>query len=122
MSVHYQINKGINRSIVFKGFKAQYIIYVAVGLVILLFLFAILYLFGVGMYTCLFIIFPLGIAMFIFVQHLSKKFGEHGLVKHSANKRLPHLVITTSRKTFLKLNPDNDAKDQRGKDTTGLEN
>ena len=39
----YQINKGINQSIEFKGLKAQYIWYLAGGLVILLIVFAVLY-------------------------------------------------------------------------------
>ena len=39
----YQINKGINKPIEFKGLKAQYIGYLAVGLVILLIGFAIMY-------------------------------------------------------------------------------
>ncbi|MBD0288989.1 MAG: DUF4133 domain-containing protein, partial [Flavisolibacter sp.] len=36
----YQINKGINKPIEFKGFKAQYIWYLGGGLVALLILFA----------------------------------------------------------------------------------
>ncbi|MDB5129720.1 DUF4133 domain-containing protein, partial [Mucilaginibacter sp.] len=37
----YQINKGINRPIEFKGLKAQYIGYLGSGLVALLILFAV---------------------------------------------------------------------------------
>ncbi|MBA4198951.1 MAG: hypothetical protein C0459_15510, partial [Chitinophaga sp.] len=46
----YQINKGINRSIEFKGLKAQYIWYLGGGLVVLLILFAILYISGLGIF------------------------------------------------------------------------
>ena len=39
----YSVNKGINKSIEFKGLKAQYIWYLGGGVVALLILFAILY-------------------------------------------------------------------------------
>jgi hypothetical protein len=47
----YKINKGINNPIVFKGLKGQYIGYLAIGLLLLLF--AILYILGVNMFVCL---------------------------------------------------------------------
>ena len=40
----YRINKGINRSIEFKGLKAQYIWYLGGGVVALLIVFAAMYL------------------------------------------------------------------------------
>jgi len=43
MSSIYQINKGVSKPIVFKGLKAQYIAYLAIGLVFLLVAFAVLY-------------------------------------------------------------------------------
>lgn len=103
MATVYQINKGINRSIVFKGIKAQYIIYLACGLVTLLLLFAILYVIGIGMYLCLGIVIPSGAGLYLGVQTFSKKFGEHGLVKHSSRKRLPHYISATSRDCFIQL-------------------
>jgi hypothetical protein len=36
MASVYQINKGVGKPIVFRGLKAQYIAYLAVGLVVLL--------------------------------------------------------------------------------------
>ncbi|HEU4791365.1 MAG TPA: DUF4133 domain-containing protein, partial [Flavobacterium sp.] len=39
----YQINKGINQSIEFKGLKAQYIWYLGGGVVVLMILFAVMY-------------------------------------------------------------------------------
>jgi hypothetical protein len=53
MATVYHINKGINKPIVFKGLKAQYIAYLAVALVLLLILFAILYICGLSMYIIL---------------------------------------------------------------------
>jgi hypothetical protein len=39
----YRINKGINKPIEFKGLKAQYIGYLAAGLVLPLVMFAVMY-------------------------------------------------------------------------------
>ena len=103
MSTVYNINKGVNRSIEFKGFKAQYIIYLAAGMVSLLLLFAILYICGFNIYLCLAIIVPGGIALVVAVQRLSKKYGEHGLLKKIAQKRLPSSIRCHSRKIFLQL-------------------
>ena len=44
----YKINKGINKPVEFRGLKAQYIWYLGGGLVILLILFAILYVIGIN--------------------------------------------------------------------------
>ena len=43
----YKINKGINKPIEFKGLKAQYIWFLAGGILLLMFLFAVLYISGV---------------------------------------------------------------------------
>ncbi len=60
MASTYQINKGINRSIEMKGLKAQYIIYLAIGLVILLIGFIIAYMAGANSYLCVGVALPLG--------------------------------------------------------------
>jgi hypothetical protein len=103
MSTVYEVNKGINRSLEFKGIKAQYIIYLAAGLVLLLLLFAILYVIGINIYICLGIVLPSGAGLFIAVQHYSKKYGEHGLVKKAAQSQLPKFVRSRSRNLFIQL-------------------
>ena len=52
----YQINKGINQSIEFKGLKAQYIWYLGGGVVALLIVFAVMYIIGLPTYLCIGII------------------------------------------------------------------
>jgi hypothetical protein len=52
----YQINKGINQSIEFKGLKAQYIWYLGGGVIALMILFAILYIAGLSSFICIGII------------------------------------------------------------------
>lgn len=103
MATVYPINRGINRSIEFKGIKAQYIIYLALGLVLLLLLFAIFHIAHVNLYISMGVILPAGGGLLLAVKRLSDRFGEHGLVKHSAAGRLPTSVQSRSRKIFLQL-------------------
>ncbi len=103
MATVYEINKGINRSIEFKGIKAQYILYLAAGLVGLLLLFAILYMTGVSIYICLGIVLPAGGGLFMVVQHFSKTYGEHGLLKRAAQRHLPTVIRSRSRTIFNQL-------------------
>jgi hypothetical protein len=99
----YQINKGINKPIEFKGLKAQYIGYLACGLVILLVGFAIMYLVGVHVTFCVIIITALGSSLFYQVFKLSHKYGQHGLMKRSAKRYLPRYLQFKTRNIFLKL-------------------
>jgi 4-hydroxybenzoate polyprenyltransferase len=96
----YQINKGINRPIEFKGLKAQYIAYLGGGLVTLLVLFAVLYLTGLAVYWCILVIAGLGSALFYQVFALSHRYGEHGLMKRNARKYLPTYLKFKSRRLF----------------------
>ncbi|MCQ6957303.1 DUF4133 domain-containing protein [Mucilaginibacter aquariorum] len=96
----YQINKGINRPIEFKGLKAQYIGYLGGGLVALLVLFAVLYLIGLAIYLCLLIIAALGSGLFYKVFELSHRYGEHGLMKRNARRYLPDYLKFRSRRLF----------------------
>lgn len=96
----YQINKGINKPVEFKGLKAQYIWYLGGGLVVLLVLFAVLYLIGMAVYLCLLIIAGLGSALFHQVFSLSHKYGEHGLMKRNARKYLPDYLKFKDRRLF----------------------
>jgi len=103
MSSVYSINKGVNASITFKGLKAQYIAYLAVGLVLLLLLFVALYIAGVSPYILLPLILGLGSALFFTVFKLSHRYGEHGLQKYLAKKGLPACLKFRSRRVFLNL-------------------
>jgi 4-hydroxybenzoate polyprenyltransferase len=98
--MNYQINKGINRPIEFKGLKAQYIGYLGAGLVTLLVLFAVLYLTGLAVYWCVLVIAASGSALFYQVFALSHKYGEHGLMKKNARKYLPTYLKFKSRRLF----------------------
>src|SRR3982751_2472788 len=102
MSRGYQINKGINKPIEFKGLKAQYIWYLGGGLLGLLILFAILYICGINTFVCLGTIILLGTSLFLYVSRLSHQYGEYGLMKKIAKKRIPKVIKVYSRKQFIK--------------------
>jgi hypothetical protein len=64
MASVYQINKGINRPVVFKGVKAQYIAFLAVGMVLLLLGFVAGYVSGLSLYVLLPMVLVLGSMLF----------------------------------------------------------
>ena len=103
MATIYQINKGVSKPIVFKGLKAQYIAYLAGGLVLLLLSFAILYISGLSLLIVLPLIALLGVTLFITTFRLSHRFGEHGLMKYIAKKGLPKYIRFSSRRIFTRL-------------------
>ncbi|HEX5152861.1 MAG TPA: DUF4133 domain-containing protein [Parafilimonas sp.] len=103
MSSVYRINKGINKPIEFKGFKAQYIWYLGIGLVALLILFAILYIAGVNTYVALVLILILGAGLYMRLSKLSNKYGEHGMMKKVASQSVPRVIKCYSRKMFVSL-------------------
>ena len=83
--------------------KAQYIGSLAIGLVLLLISFAVMYIVGVPVIPCVVIIFVLGSALFYQVFRLSHKYGEHGLMKKAAKRYLPNHLKFHTRKLFLQL-------------------
>jgi len=106
MSSVYKINKGINKPIEFKGLKAQYIWYLAGGLLALLILFTILYIWGVNSFVCLGLTLILGTALFMYVYKLSHDYGEYGMMKKIASKGIPRVVKSRTRRTFLSRGKD----------------
>ncbi len=91
--MNYSINKGIGRTVEFKGLKAQYLFIFAGGLLGMLILVMIMYMIGVNSFIC--IVLGTGSASLIVWQtfSLNRKYGEHGLMKIAANKRHPKYII-----------------------------
>lgn len=104
MNSVYKINKGINKPIEFKGLKAQYIGYLGIGILLLLIIFAVLYISNVNMFLCLGIILMLGTLLFIGIYKLSNTYGQHGLLKKLAKRNIPTYISCKSRKLFQELN------------------
>lgn len=103
MNSIYKINKGINRPIEFKGLKAQYIWYLGGGMIVLLIIFAILYITGVNIFLCLAIIALMGTLLFMGIYRLSDTYGQYGLIKKMAGRNIPRCLTARSRKQFLQL-------------------
>jgi len=99
----YKINKGINQPVEFRGLKAQYIGYLAAGLVCLLVFFAILYIAGINTYLCLAVTGTGGSFLFMLVYRASRIYGQYGLMKKIARRNIPSSVIIHSRTLFTKL-------------------
>lgn len=103
---NFNINKGIGRTVEFKGLKAQYLFIFAGGLLGILILVMILYIAGANSYACLSI--GAGGASFTVWKTftLNNKYGEHGLMKLAGKKRHPRYILCrrpVSR--YLKSNP-----------------
>jgi Domain of unknown function (DUF4133) len=99
----YQINKGINKPIGFKGLKVQYIWYLGGCLIILLVFFAFIYIIGVNVFICLAVIIALATALFMYVYKLNGTYGEFGLIKKVAKKAVPRVVKSHSIIRLRKL-------------------
>lgn len=99
----YKINRGINKPIEFKGLKAQYIAYLAAGLVGLLLLFAILYLIGIPTLVILLLIGTCGFVLVNYLYKYSRKYGPYGLMKEGAFRTIPQSL--KGRRLFRQLIP-----------------
>lgn len=97
----YIINKGINQSIEFKGLKAQYILYLGGGMVVLMIFFALLYVLGVPSFACVGLIGVLGTILVVQIYRMSNQYGEHGMMKALAKKQIPKIIKVYSRRVFM---------------------
>lgn len=89
----YNINKGIGRTVEFKGLKAQYLFIFAGGLLGILILVMVLYMAGIHSFVCI-AVGAIGASSIIWQTFsLNKKYGEHGLMKLGAKKRHPRYII-----------------------------
>lgn len=106
----YHINKGIGRTVEFKGLKAQYLFIFAAGLLGILVCVMIMYMAAVNTYLCLTIGGGSSAILIWQTFSLNGKYGEHGLMKLGAHKKHPKYII--SRKCiyrYLKIKPKSTA-------------
>lgn len=99
----YNINKGVNKSIEFKGLRAQYIWYFGGLVVLILVLFAALYISGLNTWICLTLTGGLSAGGSVKIFGLSHRHGEYGLMKALARKRIPKVLKSYSRRKFQQL-------------------
>ena len=97
----YPINKGIGRSVEFKGLKAQYLFIFMGGLLALFVLFVILYMVGTDQWICIGIGVT-GASVLVWQTFaLNARYGEHGLMKLGAARSHPRYLINRRRITRL---------------------
>ena len=96
----YFINKGISKSVEFKGLKAQYIWWLGGVVVGAMIVFAVLYIAGLSAYLCIPVVGGLGVAGIRRVYRMSRQYGEYGLMKRRARTSVPGVIHARSRKLF----------------------
>jgi len=91
--MEYNINKGIGKSVEFKGLKSQYLFIFAGGLLSVFVLFVILYMIGIDQWICIgFGVIAASVLVWL-TFNFNQKYGEHGLMKLGAKRRHPRYLI-----------------------------
>ena len=100
--MEYNINKGIGKSVEFKGLKAQYLFIFAGGLLAVFVVFVILYMAGIDQWFCIGFGIIAASALVWLTFNLNAKYGEHGLMKVLAKRQHPRFLINrkNSRRLF----------------------
>ena len=97
----WEINKGVGRTVEFKGLKAQYLFLFAGGLLAVFFLVVILYLCGVSHIACL-VIGIVGTTLVVWQTFaMNRKYGQYGLMKKGAVRMHPRYLL--NRRTVYHL-------------------
>ena len=96
----YFINKGVGNPIEFKGLQAQYAVYLGIAAVGLLLGFVILYICGLPPLLCVGAVAVTGAIIFRRLYQLSKRYGQFGLMKKRARRKIPGSIESRSRKVF----------------------
>ena len=102
--MEYSINKGIGRSVEFRGLKAQYLFIFCGGLLAVFVLFVIMYMAGVSQTVCIGFGAVSASVLVWLTFHLNRKYGEHGLMKALAEKSHPR-YLTVRRRIRSLLTP-----------------
>ena len=97
----FEINKGVGRTVEFKGLKAQYLFLFAGGLLAVFILVVVLYLCGVSQIACL-IIGIVGATLVVWQTFaMNRKYGQYGLMKQGAVHMHPRYLV--NRRTTYHL-------------------
>lgn len=91
--MEYNVNKGIGKSVEFKGLKSQYLFIFAGGLLSVFVVFVIMYMVGISQWVCIgFGVISASVLVW-FTFRLNAQYGEHGLMKMLAKRQHPHYLI-----------------------------
>jgi hypothetical protein len=103
--MEYNINKGIGKSVEFRGLKSQYLFIFAGGLLAVFVVFVILYMAGVDQWVCIgFGVIAASVLVWL-TFNLNARYGESGLMKLMAKKQHPRYLINRKvpRRLFQKV-------------------
>lgn len=100
--MEYNVNKGIGKSVEFKGLKSQYLFIFAGGLLAVFVVFVILYMAGIDQWVCIGFGVIAASALVWLTFNLNAKYGEYGLMKVLAKRQHPRYLINrkNSRRFF----------------------
>ena len=91
--MEHNINKGIGKSVEFKGLKSQYLFIFAGGLLAVFVVFVIMYMAGVDQWVCIGFGVIAASALVWLTFNLNAKYGENGLMKLMAKRQHPRYLI-----------------------------
>lgn len=97
----YSINRGIGKSVEFKGLKAQYLFVFCGGLLAVFVVFVILYMMNVGQWICIGFGSITASVLIWGTFALNRRYGEYGLMKVFAKRQHPHYIINS--KVIIRL-------------------
>ena len=99
----YPINRGIGKSVEFKGLKAQYLFIFVGGLLAVFVVFVIMYMIGISQWVCIGFGVVAASALVWQTFALNAKFGEHGLMKMQAGASQPKYIINRGHRPFIRF-------------------
>lgn len=89
----WEVNKGVSRTVEFKGLKAHYLFLFAGGLLGIFILVVVLYLCGISHIICLGIG-VVGATVVVWQTFaMNRKYGQYGLMKRGAIRRHPRYLL-----------------------------
>ena len=93
----YTINKGIGRTVEYKGLKAQYLFIFAGGLIADFILFVVMYMCGIPQWFCIGFGAVSASVLVWYTFRLNCKYGQYGLMKLTSVKYRPRYIINRLR-------------------------
>ena len=91
--MEYNINRGVGKTVEFRGLTSQYLLAFVIGLLIIFFVFVIMYMAGVSQWVCIGFGVVSATLLVWLTFRLNARYGTHGLMKAAARKRHPRYVL-----------------------------
>ena len=89
----YNLNKGVDRTVEFKGLRAQYLFHLFGGLGAVFMIVVFMFMLGLNPYVTTFLAIVMATAVISLVYRMNHKYGRFGLIKLSARRSRPKFII-----------------------------